>query len=117
MGILKHPLSVDITGGDFLIMQYADDTLLFLAAIANILFNLKCLLRSFSISSGLHVNFSKSYLVPINVTDENSKHLAATSGCAVGKIPFTYLGLPLGTTKPTVQDFSNLFPKISLPCF
>jgi hypothetical protein len=34
--------------------------------------------------------------------------LAATFGCSVGRLPFTYLGLPLGTTKPTVQDLSPL---------
>jgi hypothetical protein len=27
-------------------------------------------------------------------------HLAGFFGCQVGKLPFTYFGLPLGTTKP-----------------
>lgn len=111
MGILKHPISEDF-GGDFSIVQYADDTLLILPATASILFNLKGLLRSFSDSSGLHVNFSKSFLVPINVTKEKSKHLANTFACEVGKMPFTYLGLPLGTTRPGVQDFSPLVSKV-----
>jgi hypothetical protein len=57
MGILKHPLTEDF-GGDYHIIQYGDDTLLILPALANNLFNLKGLLRSFSDSSGLHVNFS-----------------------------------------------------------
>ena len=48
MGILKHPLS-DTFGGDFPIVQYADDTLLILSADARTLFNLKCLLRSLSV--------------------------------------------------------------------
>ena len=70
MGILKHPLTEDF-GGDYPIIQYADDTLLILQASANNLFNLKGLLRSFSDSSGLQVNFCKSFLVPINVTERS----------------------------------------------
>ena len=47
-------------------------------------------------------------LVPINISDEKTKHLAATFGCSVGSFPFTYLGLPLGLTKPKVDDFLPL---------
>jgi len=83
-----------------------------LLASGTTLFNLKGLLRSFSDSSGLHVNFSKSFLVPVNVSEEKSSHLAQTFGCDVGSMPFTYLGLPLGTTKPSILDFSPLVTKI-----
>jgi hypothetical protein len=31
--------------------------------------------------------------------------LAAALGCQVGSMPFPYLGLPIGTTKPSIQDF------------
>jgi hypothetical protein len=109
MGILKHPICEDF-GSDFPIVQYADDTLIILPSSASILFTLKGLLRSFSDST--HVNFSKSFLVPINVSEEKSKHLAKTFGCEVREMPFTYLGLPLGTTKPSVQDFSPLVYKV-----
>jgi hypothetical protein len=104
--------SSDSFGGDFPIVQYADDTLLILPAEVRILFNLKGLLRSFSDSTGLHVNFSKSFLVPINLSDAKTVYLAHTFGCAVGSMPFTYLGLPLGTTKPTLQDFSPMLTRI-----
>ena len=104
IGILKHPLSDDF-GGDFPILQYADYTLLILTAYANSLFMLEGLLKSFSDSSGLHVNFKKSFLVPINVLEEKSLHLAHTFGCDTGSMPFTYLGLPLGLTKPKVEEF------------
>lgn len=46
--------------------------------------------------------------MPINLSDAKTVHLAHTFGCAVGSMPFTYLGLPLGTTKPTLQDFSPM---------
>lgn len=93
-------------------MQYADDTLLFLPGDARTLFNLKGLLRSFSDSTGLHVNFSKSFLVPINMSEEKIVHLANTFGCQFGSMPFTYFGLPLGTTKPTILEFTPMLNKI-----
>jgi hypothetical protein len=73
---------------------------------------LKGLLRPFSDSIGLHVNFDKSFLVPIDLTNDRASHLARTFGCKVGSMPFTYLELPLGTTKPTIQEYSPLLNKI-----
>jgi hypothetical protein len=98
---LNHLISNEF-GGDFPIIQYADDTLLILQGDARTLFNLKGLLRPFSDSTRLHVNFDKSFLVPINMTDDRASHVARTFGCKVGSMPFIYLGLPLGTTKPTI---------------
>lgn len=93
--VLKHPLS-DSFGGDYPIIQYADDTLLILPGDARTLFNLKGLLRSFYDSTGLHVNFGKTFLVLINMCENRASHLARTFGCQTGSMPFTYLGLPLG---------------------
>ena len=109
--VLKHPLSENF-GGDYPIIQYVEDTLLILPTEARTLFKLKCLLRTFSDSTGLHVNFSKSFLVPISMTTDRTSHLANSFGCKVGRMPFTYLGLPLGTTKPSVQDFTPLLSRI-----
>ena len=109
--VLKHPLC-DNFQDDYPIVQYVDDTLLFMPGDARVLFNLKGLLRSFSDSTGLHVNFGKSFLVPINMTESRATHLARTFGCQVGSIPFTYLGLPLGTTKPTLLEYSPLLNRI-----
>lgn len=111
MGVLRHPI-IDNFGGDYHIPQYADDTLLILPGDARIMFNLKGLLRSFSDSTGLHDNFNKSFLVPINLSNDRALHLANTFGCQLGTMPFTYLGLPLGTTKPSIQEFSPLLTRI-----
>lgn len=58
------------------------------------------------------MNFHKSSLVPINMNEGEATHLANTFGCKVGTMPFTYLGLPLGTTRPSIQDFSPLICRI-----
>lgn len=70
--------------------------------------HLKLLLHDFALSTGLKVNFNKSFLIPINIENDKTEHLANTLECQVGVIPFTYLGLPLGTTRPAVQEYMPL---------
>jgi hypothetical protein len=81
-------------------------------ADARQLYFLKGLLNSFSNSTGLKVNFSKSQMLPINVSQERMEILSNTFGCQIGTFPFTYLGLPMGTTKPRVEDYTPLMDKI-----
>jgi len=69
---------------------------------------LKALLHTFGESTGLKVNYTKSVMVPINTSPAKLQHLARTFNCDTGSLPFTYLGLPLGLTKPRVIDFSPL---------
>jgi hypothetical protein len=60
---------------DFPILQYADDTLIFMQCDARQLFFLKVILNSFAESTGLKVNYAKSMLVPINIFEEGSNIL------------------------------------------
>jgi len=60
------------------VIQYADDTLIIMQASATQLLALKGLLQSFGTSTGLRVNYSKSMIVPINISDEKLDHLAKT---------------------------------------
>lgn len=99
---LPIPLPGDL---DFSILQYADDTLVFLQADLPQLIHLKGLLHSFADSSSLRVNFDKSFMVPVNVKLDL---LANAFGCSKASLPFTYLGLRLSTSKPSVADFWSL---------
>ena len=45
------------------------------------------------------------------MTNDHALILAATFGCQLGTLPFTYLGLPLGTMKPKVDDFMPLMER------
>jgi hypothetical protein len=78
----------------------------------NQLLNLKNILGDFATSTGLKVDYSKSRLVPINVDSERVASLANVLVCQVGAVPFTYLGLPLGTTRPLVDELLPLLNKI-----
>ena len=74
-------------------------------ADARELFFPKALLNSFAKSTGLMVNYGKSMMVPVNVDDAKLKILSRTLGCTKRSLPFTYLGLPLSLTRPTVADY------------
>jgi hypothetical protein len=51
-------------------------------------------------------------MIPINVSEEKIQHLARTFGCTVGSMPFTYLGLPMGTTKPRMDDLTPMMDRV-----
>jgi hypothetical protein len=108
--ILKLPIPLSC-GSDFPIIQYADDTILILEACPRQLFFLKAMLNSFADSTGLHVNYNKSNIYPINVSEQKMAMLANTFHCKVGSLPFTYLGLPLGLKRPNLEAFLPLIQK------
>lgn len=109
---LPIPLNHDL---DFPILQYADDTLIFMQGDSDQLIFLRVFLRgllnTFGESTGLKVNYDKSFMVPINVQQDKFDELASSFGCAKGTLPFTYLGLPLNISKPTIADFWPLVNK------
>jgi hypothetical protein len=77
-------------------------------ANARQLFFLKALLNTFADLTGLKVNFDKSLMVPINVSEAKIEIMSRTLQCSKGSLPFTYLGLPLSLTRPTVADYWTL---------
>jgi hypothetical protein len=109
-GDLHAPLL--ILGTDFPIVQYADDTLLIMQACLEQLCTLKNLLQDFTRAMGLCVNYSKSAMMSININDQELEQLAATFGCVIWTLPFTYLSLPLGTTRPSIQDLSPIVDQV-----
>ena len=64
-GILHLPIPCH--DADYPVIQYADDTLIILPADRVQLLALKDMLQVFSQSTGLDVNYHKSFIIPINV--------------------------------------------------
>jgi hypothetical protein len=110
-GLIEPPLNCPLCP-DFPVIQYADDTLIVMKANAPQLFSLKSLLHSFAESTGLKVNYSKSNMFPINLDDVRLSHFANTLNCQKGNFPFTYLGLPLGITKPNIEYFLSMVVRV-----
>lgn len=84
---------------------------MFMLGDENQLLHLKDMLHSFAETTGLYVNFEKSFMVPVNISEERLNILANTLGCSKQSLPFTYLGLPLSITRPLVAQFWPLASK------
>jgi hypothetical protein len=110
-GLLRLPLNLGYTS-DFLIIQYDNDTLLIMEACPQQLFVLKALLNTFADSMGLKVNYSKSSMVPINLSPKKLNHLTATFSCVAGSLPFTYLGLTLSNSRPIIRECLPLVHRV-----
>jgi hypothetical protein len=51
-------------------------------------------------------------MILINILEDEVNSLANSLGCISAPMPFTYLGLPMGTTKPTIRDLSPLTDRV-----
>ena len=109
-GALTAPLP--IPNSDYPIVQYADDTLIIVQACPQQLLSLKNLLLRFALVTGLQVNYSKTCMMPLNINTQRLDELAGFFGCATATLPFPYLGLPLGTTRPSVSDLSPMVDQV-----
>jgi hypothetical protein len=97
---------------DFLILQYADDTLLIMEANQKQPLFLKSLFHTYEMAFGLRVSYAKSSIILINVDEEKMKILAETFNCKIGSLPFTYLGLPHGTLHLKIQGCLPLICRV-----
>jgi hypothetical protein len=77
------------------ILQYADDTVLFLDQDLEQAKNLKLLLCAFEQLSGLKINFHKSEIFCYDAAKEMQDIYTDLFGCNAGEYPFTYLGIPM----------------------
>jgi hypothetical protein len=89
-------------------LQYADDTLCIgEASVAN-LWSLKAILRGFEMCSGLKINFWKSSLIGVNVSQDFLRVASAFLNCRTCALPFKYLGLPVGTNPRRASTWEPL---------
>ena len=106
-GIIQRPLSCT-TQKDYPVIQYAEDIIIVLPACETQATTIKQILSDYATSIGLKINFHKSTLITMNCDLAKTQDIANIFGCVIGKLPFTYLGLPLGTTRPTIVELMPL---------
>jgi hypothetical protein len=58
------------------------------------------------------INHSQQLDLINYIDNEQAQILAQSFGCKVESLPFTYLGLPLGTTRPSVNDLMPLVTRL-----
>ncbi|WMV26757.1 hypothetical protein MTR67_020142 [Solanum verrucosum] len=89
---------------------YADDALIFCEAETSQIKHLRAILTIFEGISGLHVNWLKSHISPINQVG-NLQDLAVILGCQVDSLPTKYFGLPLGAKNKELEVWSGVLER------
>lgn len=94
-------------------LQYADDTLLLFEPDLHSITTIKAILLCFELMSGLKINFHKCEVVSIGMDAAESVWVANLLNCKLGKLPFTYLGLPIAEKKCSIADWEPLSTKVA----
>jgi hypothetical protein len=76
------------------------------------IWTLKAVLRGFELASGLKVNFWKSCLIGVNVSNDFMDMAATFLNCRRSNIPFKYLGLPVGASPRRMSTWEPLLVSI-----
>ncbi|GAU22757.1 hypothetical protein TSUD_129690 [Trifolium subterraneum] len=94
-------------------LQYADDTFFIGEATVANLWTLKAILRSFELASGLKVNFAKSSIIGVNVSNDLLGVAERFLHCRVGSLPFMYLGLLVGANPRKERTWKPLLDNLT----
>ena len=101
-GVIPH-----LVDGGLSILQYADDTILFMEHDIEKARNLKLILSAFEQLSGLKINFHKSELFCFGEAREDAALYAELFGCEQGQFPINYLGIPIHYRKLTNAEWKR----------
>ncbi|XP_071713654.1 uncharacterized protein [Rutidosis leptorrhynchoides] len=93
-------------------LQYADDTIFMGECSRANARSLQNLLKCFELASGLKVNFHKSCVYGIGVSNDELLVISNQFGCQVDSFPFTYLGLPIGCKMTKLKDWYRVIDKV-----
>ncbi|GKV47213.1 hypothetical protein SLEP1_g54131 [Rubroshorea leprosula] len=95
-------------------LQFADDSIVFGEASDENIWAVKSVMRIFEMVSGLKVNFGKSVLMGINVSEEWMSRSSSILNCKQGNLPCKYLGVSIGekcrsiaTWRPMIESFKK----------
>jgi hypothetical protein len=89
-GLIPH-----LVDGGVSILQYADDTIIFLDHDLEKDLNMKLILCIFEQLSGLKINFHKSEIFYFGKAKEEEEQYKILFGCESGTLPFKYMGIPI----------------------
>jgi hypothetical protein len=87
------------------ILQYADDTILFLEDDPVKAKGMKLVLGAFEKLSGLKINFHKSEIFCFGETKNKTEEYVRLFGCKEEDFPFRYLGIPMSPRKLSNGDW------------
>jgi hypothetical protein len=99
-GLVPH-----LVDGGLSILQYADDTILFMEHDLEQVANMKLLLCVFEQLSGLKINFHKSEMFCYREAKDIENQYTNLLRCGLGQYPFRYLGIPVHHKKISNADW------------
>jgi hypothetical protein len=94
------------------ILQYANDTILFMEHNFDQARNMKLLLPAFEQMSGLKINFHKSKIFCFGKAKDHELQYEELFGCKTGSYPFRYLGIPMHYRKLNNNDWKMIEERI-----
>jgi hypothetical protein len=89
-GLIPH-----LVDGGVSILQYADDTIIFMQHDLEKALNMKLILCIFEQLSGLKINFHKSEFFCFGKEKDDEEIYSNIFCCEIGAFPFRYLGIPI----------------------
>jgi len=98
-GVVPHLVEEGLS-----VLQYTDDTIIFLDHDIDKAKNTKLLLCIFEQLSGLKINFHKSEIFCIGQAKQHELMYSSLVGCKLGSYPFRYLGIPMHFRKLSNND-------------
>jgi hypothetical protein len=90
------------------VLQYADETIIFMDNDLEKTKNMKSLLCAFEQLSGLKINFYKSELFCYGAAKANQNEFEQIFGCNVGSFLLRYLGIPMHRRKLMNKDWKHV---------
>ncbi|KAL9233090.1 hypothetical protein vseg_008128 [Gypsophila vaccaria] len=104
-----HPMCKELK---LINLMFADDVLMFCKGEAATMMTLLKAFTLFSKTSGLTVSKQKSAIFFDGVQEDLRQDILRVSGFAEGTLPFTYLGIPIQTTRIQKKDCASLIDKV-----
>jgi hypothetical protein len=103
-GLIEEVIAYLVDGG-LSILQYADDTILFMEHDLEKAQNLKLILSAFEQLSRLKLNFHKSEFFCFGEAQDEVSVYAELFGCGEGQFPMRYLGIPIHYQRLTLAEY------------
>lgn len=105
-GLISHTIPNGVA-----MLEYTDDTIVFLKHDLNGAMHMKLLLYLFEMLAGLKINFNKSQILMVNDDESWGQRYAENFNCQVGLFLIKYLGVPVSPSRLKVIDWLPLVEK------
>jgi hypothetical protein len=106
-GLVPHLIEGGLTH-----LQYADDTVIFMALDEQSIVFTKFLLYCFENMSGLKINYQKSEVLFVGGSEEDQTKVAGMLNCNIGHLPMKYLGVWVSNRHMACSDLAYVYQKV-----